>query len=148
MANLNIGELVTELTQYASEDINRQLGLSPWYDQTRGNRCDLLTRYVLEGLRCRGVNTVRRELHQDPDTLDWHFMLAHSPLGEKPSSSDTVSDLNPWRGGGDRGSGILHGARETVMHIMGQNKVPKSLVELRSIQTITEAHHEGDNPYR
>lgn len=137
----NLERLVRDLSQSASTEINQALGLRPEHDQTNGNKCDLLTRYVLEALISRGFEgMVRREFHQRPDTLDWHFMLAHRGPDESPTEQDIVSDLNPWRGG-TPGYRVLHGSRDFVIEQMGKANVPADQISLRGIHTIRKLHH-------
>lgn len=135
-------DLVTELAGYASIEVNEALGLNPWHDQNRGNRCDLLTLYVLQALSRRGVANVCREFHSDQETQEWHYLLAHKSPEEAPSDGDMITDLNPWRGCGSSSAvGILHATREEVMRRMREADVPPSQVRLRSTSTILKLHH-------
>lgn len=136
----NLAAIVVEFSRLASMDINEQLGLESWHDQTRSNRCDLLTKYVLEGLINKGFSNVHRELHQDPETLDWHLLLAHR-LSDTPTEDDIISDLNPWRGSPSHVTGILHGPRKWVMSEMRQQDVPAGQITLRASSTIVSHHY-------
>ena len=135
-------DLVTELARYASAEVNETLGLNLWHDQTRGNRCDLLTLYVLQALARRGITDVCREFHKDQETSDWHYLLAYKLPEEAPSSGDMITDLNPWRGcESSSATGILHATREEVMWRIKSADVPPSQVRLRSTDTILKLHH-------
>lgn len=129
----------------ASAGINTMLNLPPNYDQTRGNRCDLLTQAVMNRmLHIEGI-ALRRELHQDADG-NWHYILAHEPIDAKPMDTDLMSDLNPWQWRGS-GRGMLHLPRNELMLQLQENGAPEHFVALRSIDTITTTHDLRRNPY-
>lgn len=129
-----------------SRGLNESLDLSPLYDQTKGNRCDLLTHaMMMQMIRLDGV-TPRRELHQN-NQGDWHYILAHEPIEAKPTNDDLVSDLNPWQWGG-QGSGILHMPRGELLDFLSSRGAPAQFVALRSIETITCQHDVRANPFR
>lgn len=129
----------------ASVGINTMLGLPHNYDQTRGNRCDLLTQAVMNRmLRIEGI-ALRRELHQDTDG-NWHYILAHEPLDAEPTDTDLMSDLNPWQWGGS-GRGMVHLPRHELMDYLGEKGAPEHFIALRSTATVTKAHDVRRNPF-
>jgi len=128
-----------------SRGLNESLGLPPNYDQSKGNRCDLLTQAVMMRMAHLDGVTPRRELHRS-DAGDWHYILAHEPLDAEPTNDDLMSDLNPWQWG-EKGSGILHMPRGELMEFLLQRNAPEHFVALRSIETIVKAHDTQPNPY-
>lgn len=138
-------DLVEELSRHASADLNESLGLSPGYDQTQGNRCDVLTYDVMKALQGRGM-PVRRELHMDKAQQYWHYVLAHQPPNIEPAEDDLLSSLNPWQWR-DYGGGILHMPRDQLMDVLREEGAPEFFVALHSVQTITRAHDDRQNPF-
>lgn len=138
-------QIVTTHTRDVIRGINEQLGLPYGYDQTKSNRCDLLTHYVLTRLQNDGL-VARRELHIDPEQ-NWHFLIAHAGMTQDPSDKDLISDLNPWQYR-DHGGGILHGSREEVMNALRLNNAPESFVALRGLSTLRNLNHEPINPFK
>lgn len=136
-------KIVEEHTRLVSCGINEELGLPHGYDQTIGNRCDLLTYYVLALLYKDGL-VARRELHFDQEK-NWHFLIAHA-VTAKPSENDVISDLNPWQWR-NHGGGILHGTRNEVIKMLGTQGAPESFIALRGLETLYSPHHEPINPY-
>lgn len=133
------------LAHHAGEEINEQLGLPIGYDQSRGNRCDLLTYHVLRALEYREME-VRRELHMN-ENGSWHYILAHAHAEAEPTETDLMSDLNPWQGR-DFSRGMLHLPRAELMEQLRVSGANESFVALRSLSTIVRAHDTRLNPSR
>lgn len=128
-----------------SQGLNESLGLNHAYDQTKGNRCDLLTQAVMQRMANLDRIVLRRELHQN-DTGDWHYMLAHEPIDTEPTNNDLMSDLNPWQWS-ERGRGILHMPRGELMEFLTSQGAPEHFVALRAVETIVKAHDTRSNPF-
>lgn len=124
------------LTYLAAGDVNREIGAPLSTDQTRGNRCDLLTYFVMEAMQNQGL-PVRREFHTNGKF--WHYILAHDAPNAEPSEDDIISDLNPYQGRA-QGGRILHGPRREVLHDLTQAGVDLVMVTLRSTATIEAPH--------
>lgn len=140
--------LKTSIEQHVAEvstGINAMLDLPANYDQTRGNRCDILTRAVMNRVQHIEGVALRRELHQDAEG-NWHYILAHEPIDADPDGHDLMSDLNPWQWGGF-GHGIFHMPRDELMVQLQDVGAPKHFIALRSIDTVTKAHDTRSNPY-
>ncbi len=136
--------LMQEFARYASEDLNKNMGLPAGYDQSMGNRCDILTYDVMEAMKHRSV-LLRRELHQDEDG-NWHYLLANEPRYCEPTDDDLVTDLNPWQWR-TYGGGILHAPRAELMQALNEAGAPDTFVALRSMATITKIHDTRINPF-
>ena len=141
-------QLETKMRSLARDigaEVNQQLGLPHYYDQSKGNRCDLLTLHAFEALEFRG-DAVRRELHEDGHG-NWHYLLAHGPVDAEPTDSDLMSDMNPWQWR-ETGGGILHAPRDEVMEQLRAAGAPDFFVALRSLETITKSHDTLKNPVK
>lgn len=135
--------LMQEFARYAAEDLNTNMGLPLGYDQSKGNRCDILTYDVMEAMKHRGM-FVRRELHED-DAGNWHYILAHASRTVEPTDDDLLTDLNPWQWR-SHGGGLLHAPRAELMQQLNEAGAPDTFVALRSIATITRLHDTRINP--
>lgn len=130
------------LAHEASADVNREIGAPIGTDQTRGNRCDLLTYYVMQAMQNRDL-PVQRELHTNEKF--WHYLLAHKLPESEPSEDDIITDLNPFQGR-SQGGRIMHGPRGEVLRELTQAGVDLVMVTLRSTATIDIAHDERKSP--
>lgn len=144
--SLELPQRIADYTSQASEGINQELGRPLAYDQTRGNRCDLLTLSVMNQTLSNEGLQLSRELHQN-EHGDWHYILAHRAPDAEPTETDLMSDLNPWQWGGS-GQGILHMPRNELMDHLSNKGAPAHFVALRSLTTITKAHDLRSNPHR
>lgn len=128
-----------------AEQIGHPMPHAAFEIQSRGNRCDLLTKSILGVFSPRGLS-VRRELHQTEGGM-WHFVIAHGSPDSTPSNSDELLDMNPWQFNASLPQkGPLIGIRSDVMETLRSAGAPEEIIALRAIKTITHPHVEDKNP--
>lgn len=132
-------DMLNSFAENASKEVNRQLLLPEWKDQSAGNQCHALTFHVMTALQYADI-PVRRELHRDRFD-NWHYVLAHTALDAMPTDDDLISDLNPWQWRPERmGSGPIHAPRGELMEILRRSGAPEFFIALRSLETVVKAH--------
>lgn len=109
-------------------------------DMSRSNKCHTLTLDLMRALHKIDI-PARRELHKDPFSGVWHYVIAHGTIEAEPTNEDVITDLNPWLFPNDgRSSGYLHAPRTEVMARLKTAGMSAQDVALRALETIVLPH--------
>lgn len=143
-----IRRVVDEIVPLLYEGVITDFRMPAGTNLAASNQCHVLTKELFEGLQHRRIQA-RREFHQLPDEMPWHFVIAHTPLDAEPTEDDIITDLNPWQfmnGKTPANYTYLHAPRGEVMERLQDEGAPEYIVALRGLSTIVHSHTEVMTP--